>query len=132
NFSVTGQINLSATGQLTINKDLTIAGPGASLLTIRAFDPNTLIPGDGARIFNINDGNDAALLDVAISGLTLTGGDTALSRGGGAIFSRENLHLADSIVSGNRANHGPMMSNGSGGGISNVLGSLDVTNCTIR
>ena len=31
--------------------------------------------GDGSRIFNIDDGNDANLLDVSLSGLTLTGGD---------------------------------------------------------
>ena len=39
NFSVTGTINLTNLGQLVVNKNLTIVGPGASLLTINAFDP---------------------------------------------------------------------------------------------
>src|SRR5262245_22010245 len=37
-FSVTGTINLSSLGQITINKSLTISGPGANLLTINAYD----------------------------------------------------------------------------------------------
>src|SRR5882757_1385246 len=56
-FSVTGTINLSvgasnSTKQLTINKNLTINGPGASLLTIKAFDPTPATKnGDGSRVF---------------------------------------------------------------------------------
>ena len=37
NFAVTGTINLTNLGHLTINKNLTINGPGANLLTINAF-----------------------------------------------------------------------------------------------
>src|SRR5262245_63158601 len=51
NFSVTGTIGLSL-GQVTINKSLTVTGPGADLLTI---DQNTV----GSRVFNIDDGNFA-------------------------------------------------------------------------
>jgi predicted outer membrane repeat protein len=132
NISVAGTIALSNLGQLNIDKSLTIHGPGANLLTIRAFDPNPGVSGNGTRIFNINDGVDASLLDVEISGLTLTGGDSILSRGGGAIFSRENLNIADSIITGNRSAINPMTSSGSGGGISLLSGNLLVTNCTIR
>ena len=64
-----------------INNNLTINGPGASLLTIRAF-AGTAAVGDGARIFNVDDGDLATFKDVSISGLTLTGGDPSGSNGG--------------------------------------------------
>src|SRR5262245_23737447 len=98
-FSVNGTITLGALGQLSIDKNLTINGPGSGLLTVKAFDPTPATKnGDGSRIFNIDDAN-AALKTVSISGLTLTGGD--LNGKGGAIFSAENLTLASSVLSGN-------------------------------
>src|SRR4051794_23574630 len=45
-FSVNGTIQLlggSGFGQIAIGKSITIQGPGANLLTIRAFDPNTSV-----------------------------------------------------------------------------------------
>ena len=85
-FSVTGTINLSSLGQLTINKNLTITGPGANLLTVRAFDPSGTV-GDGTHVFNVDDGNFTADKTVVISGLTLTGADVTASGNitGGAI-----------------------------------------------
>src|SRR6476660_1277415 len=80
NFSVTGTINLSVgtsniTKQLTINKNLTISGPGANLLTIKAFDPTPGTKnGDGSRVFTIDNGNPLTLVNVSISGLTIGGG----------------------------------------------------------
>src|SRR5262245_14117096 len=59
-FSVTGTINLTGLGDLVINKNLTINGPGASLLTIRAFDPSAAVA-DGRRVFLIDDGNAASV-----------------------------------------------------------------------
>src|SRR5262245_66127146 len=51
-FSVTGTVNLTSLGHLTIDKNLTIAGPGADSLTIKAFDPtSTINNGDGGRVF---------------------------------------------------------------------------------
>lgn len=104
-FSVTGVINLTvgssnSSKQLTINKSLTINGPGANLLTIKAFDPTSATKnGDGSRVFTIDDANAANLLNVSISGLTLTGGD--VNTAGGAIISSENLVVTDCVVSGN-------------------------------
>jgi hypothetical protein len=118
-FSVTGTINLSvgasnATKQLTINKNLTINGPGASLLTIKAFDPTTATKnGDGSRVFTIDDSSSTTVRDVSISGLTLTGGDAPTS--GGAISSAENLVLTDCVINGN--NNGMLFGGGAGGGI---------------
>ena len=57
--------------------------------------------GDGSRVFNIDDGDTQLLVDVSISGLGLTGGDSAGQ--GGAIWSFENLTLDASVISGNAA-----------------------------
>ena len=64
-------------GELAISESLTISGPGAGLLTIDA--------SGYSRVLNIDDGKSASLVDVEISGLTLTGG-TAIGSGG-AIFT---------------------------------------------
>ena len=70
-------------GEMAITDSLTINGPGAELLTIDALgnDPTpTQKQGDGSRVFKIDDGS-AALIEVSIVGLRLTGGD-ALGDGG--------------------------------------------------
>ncbi len=118
NFAVTGTINLSygatnSTKQLTIDKNLTIQGPGADLLTINAFDPTPAQKnGDGSRVFTIDDGNAASLSDVAISGLTLAGGD--VNTAGGAIFTKENLTLSNSVVTGNTNTQASRTAGGAG------------------
>src|SRR6476620_169197 len=121
NFSVTGTINLISTGQLTINKNLTISGPGASQLTINAYNPSAAI-GNGSRIFNIDDGSTSTTRTVNISGLTLNGGD--VTGDGGAILNKENLTLTNSIVSGSAATH-------NGGGIFNSGHNLVLTGSTV-
>ncbi len=130
--SLSGQ-SIAINSQLpTITDSLTITGLGADLLTIDAGNgaDNTFATGDGYRIFNITDGT-SALINVEISGLTLTGGDaprgvngsqTAGSSGasGGAILNMENLTITASAISGNAAGGG-----GTGGVInSEVLGGL--------
>src|SRR5215468_8007355 len=63
-FSVTGAITLTS-GELAINKDLVISGPGSSILTIeRIFAPAP----PAFRIFNLQAGI------VSISGLTIRNG----------------------------------------------------------
>ncbi len=73
-------------GELTITDYTSIMGQ------VRTFSRSTpagmirrrtMNNGDGSRVFNIDDGNAGNLLDVSISGLTLTGGD--VTGGGGAI-----------------------------------------------
>ncbi len=95
NFSVTGTIqltNVGHAGELAIDKSLTIQGPGADLLTIRAFDQTPDAKnGDGSRVFNIDDGITANMLNVSISGLTLTGGDSNQS---GARFCRSRTSFS--------------------------------------
>ena len=54
-------INLTSLGDLAITDSLTINGPGANLLTIKAYDPDAsgTNDGDGSRVFNIDDGSCA-------------------------------------------------------------------------
>jgi HYR domain len=107
-FSVTGTITLT-TGELPINKDLSIAGPGIS---------NLIVSGNHAsRVFEINSGKA-----VMISGLTISDGS------GGGIFNGGTLTLDNVVVSGN--------SSANGGGVFNFsafpgTATLTVNNCTI-
>jgi hypothetical protein len=83
-----GSATIQLTDQLTVDKDLTISGPGSHLLTLRST----------SRKFNIDDGT-AADISVAIFGMTLTGGN--LLGVGAGIRNAEDLILADSTVTGN-------------------------------
>jgi hypothetical protein len=119
-FSVAGTINI--TSQLpTITEPLTI--DGASQITIDAGNgaDNTFNTHDGYRLFDFDDGNSGIQINVELSGLTLTGGDDAIS--GGAVKSRENLTITNSTISGNAAVLG--------GGIYNNLGTATVTSSTL-
>lgn len=104
-FSVAGEISL--TGNLpTIDKPVTIDGPGAATLTING--------GGGQRIFNINDGSTGVgnQILVVIDDLTLYNGGAT---DGGAIICRENLSVTNCIIDSCSA------TNGYGGGI--MMGS---------
>ncbi len=127
NFSVTGTIALLPNigpplGELVIDKNLTIQGPGASQLTIRAYDATPFSTpvdndntndGDGGRIFDISAGSPASIL-VTIRGLTLTGGDLNDGTGGGAAIrvTSQSLTLDDMVIEGNSSD--AFSSSGSG------------------
>jgi len=92
-------------GELQITDDLTITGPGASLLTIDA-SGNDPTPdeknGDGSRVFHVIGGSAIQFVSVELVGLRLTGGDSPGA--GGAIYSSfTNLSLTDSVVEENSA-----------------------------
>jgi hypothetical protein len=95
---------------------VTITGPGANLLTIT---------GSGARrIFTISS-NSA----VAISGMTLTGGNgtgSVASGNGGAIYNTSDLTLTNVVVNANATSSG-----GQGGGIFHTLRGLTLNNCVV-
>jgi hypothetical protein len=123
---------LLSRGELAITGDLTISGPANAPLTIdaAASDPTPHQNyGDGSRVFNIDDGMDGDLIDVTLSGLTLTGGDAMNS--GGAIRNRENLLLLGSRVTGSAAISEDIANLTTGGGISHGLGRLRVTESVI-
>jgi len=105
--NVTGTIVLTD-GPLNIDKNLTIDGPGAAVLSVSA---------DNWRgVIEVNRGVTAT-----IDGLTITDGNSTTGYGGG-IYNARDMMLTNSTVSGNSAPHG--------GGISNV-GWLTITNSTV-
>ena len=117
NFSVNGTITLTS-GELQINKSVTISGPGAN---VSAVNGNT-----ASRVFYISPGKT-----VTISGLTITNGAApGPNRSGGGIYNDQaNLTLTHCTISGNSADQG------SGGGIFNYGypggAMLTITNSTI-
>ena len=131
NFTYPATITLTS-GQLTIGKNLTIAGPGASKLIVSG--------GNVTRTFHIQGEASATISGLAMANgyaddggsvynegeLTLTGclfsGSHVLGNGGGA-YSEGQLTVSGCTFSGNRADN-------DGGGIFNSGGTLTVTNST--
>ncbi len=113
--------------QLLISKNLTIAGPGANLLSVvrgRA----TGKPFFNFRILEIDSGN------VTISGLTIANGSVSASNGGGILNqSSGTLTLTGCTISGNVASSSGGNTGGYGGGIyfPSGSGTMIITNCTI-
>ena len=124
-------IFLSA-GELAISDSLTIAGLGANLLTINASgsDPTPGVNnGDGNRAFRIGGGGPS--IDVTISGVSITGGETISPADdlGAGILSFSNLTLREVSIFGNRGQVGG--DSGRGGGIANLQGVLTLDRCAI-
>lgn len=114
-FAKTGTVTLT-TGKLLVTDSLAVNGPGATLLTVNGNNAGSIFVLDGPGV-----------LDVAISGLTLTGGDAAKDGNfsGGAIHSvGEKLTLDAVAVIGNKAQ--------TGGGVAvSKSGTLTVVNSTV-
>jgi predicted outer membrane repeat protein len=105
---LTGTITL-ASGELSINKDLTIIGPGAASLAISG--------NNASRVFRIFNG-----VTVSIYGVTIRNGNAA---DGGGISNTGTLTLNNVIVTGNAATD-------DGGGIFNATGgTLTLTDVAI-
>ena len=120
--SLNGQTITLSSGELLVNKSVTVSGPGANMLAVDA--------NHASRVFYIAPGTD-----VAISGLTVTHGSAPPPSyyGGGIYNDHATLTLKNCIIS---ANSTPTDSYGSGAGIFNdgyAAGSatLTVSNCTI-
>ncbi len=112
-FSLTYPATIQLTSaELNIGKDANITGPGANQLEIKGSQT-----GAGIRVFNIPSG-----ITANITGLTVTGGGTAL--GGAGVSNFGTLGLSACSVKGNQTT-------GVGGaGISNA-GVLTIDSCTI-
>ncbi len=139
-FSVTGTINL--TGALPdIVDDLTVNGPGSSLLTVRR---NT---GGDYRIFTIDREEARNTLVVSINGLTVANGRTpdgfahafgGGGGGGGGVANGGVLTMTDVTLTGNRTGNGGSIGAGTayggpggpGGAVWN-FGTLTMTNVTL-
>ncbi len=150
---LTGTITL-ASPLPTISDDVTISGPGASLLTVsggNAVRIITIAPGkvvhiSGLTLANgkaVNYTNGAAIENHGVlieTGCTLSNNQT-LGGFGGAIFNDGDLILAGSTFSSNSVTGGTSSGSGSGGGVGgggggfggavySAAGSFTVTNCT--
>ncbi|MEM9659522.1 MAG: hypothetical protein AAF961_14275, partial [Planctomycetota bacterium] len=111
-FSVTGRVLLSQNlGQITIDKPLTINGPGADLLTIDAGNgaDGEFGTRDGFRVFSLEGGEDPDTAPVVIKRMTLTGGDTL--GGGGAVRNEGLLRLHNVATNKNHATDGAGLAN---------------------
>ena len=107
---------------LPISGSLVIEGLGSDQLTIQATDPTPgIFNGDGFEIFTITDDDSENVAEVKISGVTLTGGDSATA--GGAISSEEKLSLKDVSIHDNASAL-------SGGGIFSA-GGISIEESTI-
>jgi len=117
--SLNGQTITLTSGELVVDKHLTITGPGANRLTVDA--------NHASRVFNIASGRR-----VTISGLTVTNGSAPLPyvSGGGIYNDHATLTLNNCTISGNTAvpgNGGGIYNDGYGGSA-----TLTITNCTIN
>lgn len=106
--SLNGQTITLTSGQLNVDKDVTISGPGADHLAV---DGNAQ-----SRVFYVNPGKT-----VFVSGLMITNGSSGIYNDGSA------LTLSDCTVSGNS---GAGIYNNAAGFAANA--TLTVSNCTIN
>lgn len=107
---LTGTINLTAAlGSLTLTRDVTITGPGASEITVSGQN--------AIRVFSIDAG-----ITVSLSGLTISDGNAGSAALGGGIANQGTLTLQEITLSNNTADFG--------GGVFNQ-GTLTVRNGTV-
>jgi uncharacterized delta-60 repeat protein/CSLREA domain-containing protein len=110
-----GTITLTV-GQLLVNNDLTITGPGAANLTISG--------GNAFRVFDLQTNPD-----VIISGLRISGGlTTGAVQLGAAVRSTGNLEIINSVVTNNSTTGSQ---SGGAGIFQGVSGTLRLTNSTV-
>ncbi len=109
-------------GELVINKNLIISGPGATRLTVTAEYTDYVY----FRIINIS----SSTVTVSISGITISNGFAQSGPGGGGILSAGVLRLTGCTLSDNFADgqYGDVLG---GGGVMNDNGIMTITGCTI-
>ena len=124
-FSLTYPANINLTsGSITINTPVTIAGPGASKVTIDASTNSVM-----ERAFTVGPG-----MIVSISGVTITGGRGggtsagSVDNSGGGIFNAGSLTLRDAVITNNSTRN----QGAGGGGVFNAGGAtLTLINCIV-
>jgi hypothetical protein len=135
--SLQGQTITLTSGELLINKGLTIQGPGAAQLTISG--------GNASQVFDVTSSQPVVLAGLTMSnGHNIQGGGISNAAGsnltvsgctisncqatgfGGGIANWGTLTLSGCTISGDSA------ISGNGGGIANAnVGTLTATNCTL-
>lgn len=110
-------------GELMINKNIHILGPGADQLTISAgFTDPEMNPWDGFRVFHIF--NDYWPMEATISGLTIQ--DGRAPEGGGIYVDQvTTLSLSDCVIGPNN------IVAVAGGGIAIDYAEVNMENCTV-
>jgi hypothetical protein len=143
-FAVTGTISLTS-GELVIDKNITISGPGSNSLTVRPLSQGSF------RVFNVMPSHS-----ITIQGLTISFGYAGFAQGGGiyldahvtatiadcvltnnftgdiggAIFiDGEMLTVLNSTITGNTA--GTSEHGGNGAGIYSSAGTFTIIDSTI-
>jgi hypothetical protein len=127
--SLNGQTITLTSGDLVLNKSLTIQGPGAGQLAISGgltwWGPRHNVPifGNSSRVFEV----EGSGTNVTLSGLTITDGSSHggfdVGEGGAILNYYSNLTVSGCTVSNNWAYNG--------GGIYNFGGSLKLVNSTL-
>ena len=113
---LTGSIVLTS-GQVNIYDDVTITGPGASVITVSG--------NSTSRVFYASDDDSSTQLDISISGLTISGGNSNNNNGAGIYCGNEHLTLKNSTITNNDAG------TGEGGGVYIRHGYLTMDNCVV-
>jgi hypothetical protein len=129
---LTGTIPLT-TGELVIDKDLTIAGPGADVLTVSG--------NAASRVFDV-----PGSFSVTLTGLTIAGGQATGNQYGGGISNTGSLTISNATLSGDRAVFGGGIFNSgllnitdstlsgnfaqNGAGIGNLFGTVNLSRCS--
>jgi hypothetical protein len=110
-------------GAISVQKSLTIAGPGADLLTVSGGE--TAEGQLDGRVFEIGGASN-----VTISGLKIANGK---ARSGGGILNSSSgaLTFSNCTISGNLATDSLQGTGATGGGIFSSGGLLNLTSCTI-
>ncbi|MCA9102443.1 MAG: hypothetical protein KDA63_14880, partial [Planctomycetales bacterium] len=146
-----GTIALSdVLGALSVSDSLTIDAASVGLVTVDASNGPDNVPGthDGYRVFVIDDGDSGSTASVNIRALRLTGGD--VDGPGGAVYSHEDISVADALIANNSAatdgggvyvvegqltlSDSAVIGNSSGrsgGGVYNFVGGVDVVRTTM-
>lgn len=118
-FAVTGRIVLSS-GELLVNKNITISGPGAANLVI---DGNAR-----SRVFHIAFGHSVSINDLTVTNGVASGNPPA-NQGGGIYNDHSTLALNNCKLSGNQADFGGGIYND--GGLRNSS-ALTISNSAFR
>src|SRR5438552_6571073 len=108
-------------GELVVDKNLTITGPGATRLTVQVNSSAI-----SARVFKIS----SSTVTVSISGITISNGFAQDGPGGGGILSAGVLTLTGCTISENFTGSLFAVILG-GGGVMNDNGTMTITGCTI-
>jgi hypothetical protein len=124
-----GQTIWLYSGELLIQNNMTIQGPGAGLLAISRYDSSNY---RDFRVFDVEPfrGNNVTLSGLTIENGVGVAGDPSGAQGGGGVLNSGNLTISGCTITNNTATVGPYAPYAYGGGISN-RGTLTVSGCTL-